>query len=89
LRVSPVTDDGRAFVEWSASFDCPPERLGEWSLFFHDAFGRWLQSLRRHVDGHHVDGHHVDGHHVDGHHVDGHHVDGHHVDGRHLDGPTK
>jgi hypothetical protein len=66
LRVSPVTDGGRAFVEWSASFDCPPERLGEWTSFFHDAFGRWLQSLRRHVDGRHVDGRHVDGRHVDG-----------------------
>ncbi|MGA9006198.1 MAG: SRPBCC family protein [Xanthobacteraceae bacterium] len=42
LRVSPVTDRGRAFVEWSASFDCLPERLGEWTSFFHDAFGRWL-----------------------------------------------
>ena len=56
LRVSPVTDRGRAFVEWSASFDCLPERLGEWTSFFHDAFGRWLQSLRRHVDGRHVEG---------------------------------
>src|SRR3984957_16664149 len=35
LRVVPVTDGARGFVEWSATFDCPPERLGEWSLFFH------------------------------------------------------
>ena len=65
LRVSPVTDGGiagvHAFVEWSASFDCPPERLVEWTSFFHDAFGRWLQSLRRHVDGRHVDGRDLDG----------------------------
>jgi hypothetical protein len=51
LRVVPVTDGGRAFVEWSATFDCPPERSAEWSAFFRDAFGGWLGSLRRHLDG--------------------------------------
>lgn len=51
LRVVPVTDGGRAFVAWSATFDCPPERSREWSAFFRDAFGGWLESLRRHVDG--------------------------------------
>jgi Polyketide cyclase / dehydrase and lipid transport len=50
LRVVPVTDGGRAFVEWSATFDCPPERLAEWSAFFRNAFGGWLASLRRHLD---------------------------------------
>ena len=47
LRVVPVTDGGRAFVEWSATFDCPPERSANGASFFRDAFGRWLQSLRR------------------------------------------
>ncbi len=51
LRVAPVTDGGRGFVEWSATFDCLPERQDEWVLFFADAFGRWLESLRRHLDG--------------------------------------
>ena len=51
LRVVPVTDGSRAFVEWSATFDCSPERSGEWSAFFRDAFGGWLGSLRRHLDG--------------------------------------
>jgi hypothetical protein len=51
LRVAPVTDGGRGFVEWSATFDCAPERQGEWVLFFAEAFGRWLESLRRHLDG--------------------------------------
>jgi len=50
LRVVPVIDGGRAFVEWSATFDCPPERLGEWAGFFCGAFGGWLESLRRHLD---------------------------------------
>jgi hypothetical protein len=51
LRVVPIIDGGCAFVEWSATFDCPPERSGEWAAFFRDAFGRWLGSLRRHLDG--------------------------------------
>jgi hypothetical protein len=50
LHVVPVIDGGRAFVEWSATFDCPPERLSEWAGFFRDAFGGWLESLRRHLD---------------------------------------
>jgi hypothetical protein len=52
LRVVPVVDGGRAFLEWSATFDCPPERSGEWASFFEDGFARWLGSLRRHLDGH-------------------------------------
>jgi hypothetical protein len=51
LRVVPVTDGSRGFVEWSATFDCVPERRDEWVAFFADAFGRWLNSLRRHLDG--------------------------------------
>jgi hypothetical protein len=51
LRIVPVVDGGRAFVEWSATFDCAPERHDEWMVFFRDAFGRWLESLRRYLDG--------------------------------------
>jgi hypothetical protein len=51
LRIVPVVDGGRAFVEWSATFDCTPERHDEWTAFFRDAFGRWLESLRRDLDG--------------------------------------
>ena len=29
LKLSPVTDGGRTFAEWSAEFDCPPERERE------------------------------------------------------------
>lgn len=50
LRVVPVIDGERAFIEWSATFDCAPERLDEWAAFFRDAFGGWLASLRRHLD---------------------------------------
>jgi hypothetical protein len=50
LHVLPVVDGGGAFVEWTATFDCPPERRAEWTSFFQDGFGRWLNSLRRHLD---------------------------------------
>ena len=26
LRLTPVTDGERTFAEWTAEFDCPPER---------------------------------------------------------------
>jgi polyketide cyclase/dehydrase/lipid transport protein len=29
LKLSPITDGGRTFAEWSAEFECPPEREKE------------------------------------------------------------
>jgi hypothetical protein len=29
LKLTPITDGDRTFAEWSASFDCAPEREGE------------------------------------------------------------
>lgn len=34
LRVTPVTDGDRSFVEWWTTFDCEPQRLDEWVAFF-------------------------------------------------------
>ena len=48
-RVTPVVDGGRAFVEWSATFDCAPDALAERAAFFRDAFAGWLESLRRYL----------------------------------------
>ncbi|MEJ2375342.1 MAG: SRPBCC family protein [Pseudolabrys sp.] len=47
LRVTPVVDGDRAFVEWWATFDCEPASAPERCDFFRDAFARWLGSLRR------------------------------------------
>jgi hypothetical protein len=46
IRVTPVVDGNRAFVEWWATFDCAePER---WTTYFRDeGFARWLAALRR------------------------------------------
>ncbi len=51
LKITPITDGGRGFVEWWAMFDCAPERHDEWTVFFRDAFAGWLASLRRYLDG--------------------------------------
>jgi Polyketide cyclase / dehydrase and lipid transport len=48
LRVTPIVDGNRAFVEWWAAFDCDLDRSEERTAFFRDAFARWLESLRRH-----------------------------------------
>jgi hypothetical protein len=29
LKLTPVTDGNRTFAEWTAEFDCPPEREKE------------------------------------------------------------
>jgi hypothetical protein len=46
LRVTPVVDGNRAFVEWWANFDCEPLRIDEFSETLRIRFGRWLHSLR-------------------------------------------
>jgi hypothetical protein len=50
LRVTPVVDGDRAFVEWWATFDCEIEHGEERVAFFRDAFAGWLGSLRRHIE---------------------------------------
>jgi hypothetical protein len=34
IRVTPVTDGGRAFVEWWTTFDCDRDQLDHWTGFF-------------------------------------------------------
>jgi hypothetical protein len=47
LRITPVVDGDRAFVEWWASFDCAPLGREELTGTLQNSFGRWLESLRR------------------------------------------
>jgi hypothetical protein len=46
LRVTPVTDGERAFVEWWAIFDCDPARREELIGTLQGSFEKWLESLR-------------------------------------------
>jgi hypothetical protein len=47
IRVTPVVDGDRAFVEWWATFDCDLAQLKERTAFFETSFAGWLESLRR------------------------------------------
>ncbi len=49
IRVTPVTEGNRAFVEWWATFDCVLEERNHWTAHFAALFAHWLESLRRHV----------------------------------------
>jgi hypothetical protein len=52
LRVTPVTDGGRSFVEWWTTFDCPPERADEWVKTFAGAvFKGGLDALKKRFGG--------------------------------------
>jgi hypothetical protein len=51
LRVTPVVDGDRAFIEWWATFDCEPVRRKELSATLAGWFAKWLESLRTHLDG--------------------------------------
>jgi len=46
LRVTPVVDGNRAFVEWWANFDCEPLRIDEFTETLRIRFGKLLQTLR-------------------------------------------
>ncbi len=50
IRVTPVIDGDRAFIEWFATFDCDADGYDERVTFFRGAFAGWLESLRRHLD---------------------------------------
>ena len=47
LRITPVTDGDRAFVEWWADFDSEVARRGELTETLRGWFGKWLESLRQ------------------------------------------
>jgi Polyketide cyclase / dehydrase and lipid transport len=42
IRVTPIVDGERSFIEWWVTFDCAAEQLAR-------SFAGWLESLRRHL----------------------------------------
>ena len=50
IRVTPIVDGDRAFVEWFAEFDSDTDRRDELADFLRKAFAKWLGSLRRRLD---------------------------------------
>ncbi len=48
IRVAPITETNKAFVEWWATFDCAADEYDRWTKFFeNDGFAKWLAALRR------------------------------------------
>ena len=46
LRVTPIVDGNRAFVEWWATFDCAADEYDQWITFLEkEAFPKWLGSI--------------------------------------------
>jgi hypothetical protein len=49
IRVTPVTDGNRSFVEWWTTFDCDRDRIGHWEGFFaNEVFTGGLDALKAH-----------------------------------------
>ena len=46
LRITPIVDGDRAFVEWWATFDCEATLRDELTGTLRGWFGKWLESLR-------------------------------------------
>ena len=50
LRVTPVADGARSFVEWFVTFDCAEAELAHWVAFFAaEVFGPALEGLRAYM----------------------------------------
>jgi hypothetical protein len=49
LKLTPITDGGRCFAEWSAEFDCPAQREAELSNSIgQGVFQVGFDALKRH-----------------------------------------
>ena len=52
IRVTPVTDGDRSFVEWWTTFDCAPDKLDHWEGFFAaEVFQGGFDALKAHFAG--------------------------------------
>jgi hypothetical protein len=49
LRMTPVVDGDRAFVEWWLTFECSPGDQSLWNSFLVKAISQWMSSLARKV----------------------------------------
>ena len=48
IRVAPIAETNKAFVEWWAVFDCAADEYDRWTSYFEkEGFAKWLAALRR------------------------------------------
>ncbi len=50
LRVTPIVDGDRAFVEWWGNFDCESACRDDLTETLRSWFGKWLKSLRESME---------------------------------------
>ena len=52
IRVTPVTDGDKSFVEWWTIFDCAPDKIDYWEGFFAtEVFQGGFDALKAHFSG--------------------------------------
>jgi hypothetical protein len=52
VRVTPVTDGGKAFVEWWTTFDCDRDRQEHWTGFFaSEIFQNGFEAIKKRMRG--------------------------------------
>ena len=51
LRLTPIIDSDRTFIEWYVEFNCPPKDVERWNDLLMDLIPQWVDSLRRTLDG--------------------------------------
>ena len=50
LRTTPITEDNRSFVEWTAEFNCPPDEQNNLQdLISKEVFGKGLEALEKFI----------------------------------------
>jgi hypothetical protein len=48
IRIDPIVETNKAFVDWWATFDCAAEECDRWTKHFEkEGFAKWLAALRR------------------------------------------
>lgn len=47
LRLTPVIDGDRTFIEWFVEFDCPPADVAQWTDLLMASIPQWVASLDR------------------------------------------
>jgi hypothetical protein len=52
LRLTPVIDGDRTFVEWFVEFDGNPDESEQWTGLLLELIPQWVDSLRRTLAGH-------------------------------------
>lgn len=52
LRIMPIIDGDRTFVEWFVKFDGQPDQARQWTDFLSGLIVQWVESLQRTLAGH-------------------------------------